>query len=74
MRTDEDLIRAAFAAYFRTGGYDQPANSSDVHEHGDRSYVVLENGRGVLAVYRVLNSGQLKRLRRWPAALTEVAA
>jgi hypothetical protein len=73
----DDLTRRAFAAYFRSqndGGYtivDQPANTSGPVEHEGKTYVVLENVRGTLAVYRVRTSGQLKRLRRWPAEVAE---
>jgi len=42
-------------------------------EAGDKDYVVLRNGAGILAVYRVRYIGDgdemLKRLRRWPADL-----
>jgi hypothetical protein len=73
--SDDDLTRRAFAAYFRTERdantvVDQPAASaSGLVEHEGKTYVVLHSARGTLAVYRVRNSGQLKRLRRWPAAL-----
>jgi hypothetical protein len=66
---DEDLTRRAFAAYFRAGGYDQPAGDSGVVEVGGKLYVELHNIRGVLAVYRVRNDGMLKRLKRWPAEI-----
>jgi hypothetical protein len=69
--TDDELTRRAFAAYFRAGGSDQPANTSGVAEVGGHRYVVLRNVRGVLAVYRVRNDGVLKGLRRWPPALGE---
>lgn len=61
----QDVTRRAFAAYFRSGGIDQPAKSSGVVEHNGKAYVVLENVNGILAVYRVRNDGMLKRLRRW---------
>lgn len=64
-----DLVRRAFAAWFRSGGTDQPANHSDVTEHNGHDYVVLRNVNGILAVYRVRNDGMLKRLRRWPTEL-----
>lgn len=67
--TDEDLIRRAFAAYFRAGGTDQPANESAVVERDGKRYVVLRNVRGTLAVYRVRTSGALKALRRWPGEI-----
>lgn len=65
----QDLLRRAFAAYFRAGGTDQPANTSDVSEHAGLRYVVLRNGAGPLAVYRVKNDGMLRRLKRWPEAV-----
>lgn len=70
--TDERLVTRAFAAYFRAGGIDQPANYSGVVLHDGKRYVVLVNAGGFLAVYRVRNDGMLKRLRRWPAALYEL--
>lgn len=69
---DDDLLRRAFAAYFRNAGVpspDQPSNGSYVTDLGGKRYVVLTNIRGVLAVYRVRNDGLLKGLRRWPKAL-----
>lgn len=67
----EDLLRRAFAAYFRTGGVEQPANTSCVRQIDGRNYVVLENVSGVLAAYRVRNDGMLRRLKRWPANLAD---
>jgi len=67
--TDDDLTRRAFAAWFRSGGTDQPSNASGVVEHDGKDYVLLLNVTGTLAVYRVTNQGQLKRLKRWPAEL-----
>jgi hypothetical protein len=66
-----DPIDRAFAAYFRTeGAYAaQPSNHSDVQEHAGKEYVVLRNVNGILAVYRIRPSGELKRLRRWPTEL-----
>jgi hypothetical protein len=70
----DELTRRAFAAYYRAWAregldqqqIDQPANTSGVRAHGGKRYVVLENVRGVLAVYRVRPDGILKGLRRWP--------
>ena len=62
----DELTGRAFAAYFRSGGVDQPGNDSGTVELEGRRYVVLRNVTGVLAVYRVRTSGALKRLRRWP--------
>jgi hypothetical protein len=75
--TDSELVRRAMAAYYKSGrreGFSDeqlaiPANTSDVHEHNGKQYVVLENVNGVLAVYRVRNDGMLKGLKRWPAEL-----
>ena len=69
MANNDDLLRRAFAAWFRTGGMDQPANTSGVEAHEGHQYVVLRNVRGTLAVYRVKNDGMLRRMRRWPSAL-----
>jgi hypothetical protein len=66
---DAELLRRAFAAWFRSGGQDQPSNSSGTVRHKGHQYVVLRHVRGVLAVYRIRNDGMLKRLRRWPAEI-----
>ena len=63
---DEDYLRRGIAAWFRGGGYDQPANDSGVEDCNGKSYVVLRNVNGTLAVYRIRNEGILKRLKRWP--------
>jgi hypothetical protein len=68
----DDMQRRALAAYFRTGGIDQPAGGGDVVEHQGRTYVVLSNVRGTLAVYRVrAYDGRLRRMRRWPREVAE---
>jgi hypothetical protein len=73
----DDLTRRAFAAYFRSeDDGDQPNSGlSGPVEHQGKTYVVLYSGRSrdaaPLAVYRVRTSGQLKRLRRWPAEVAE---
>ena len=72
MKEDEQLLRRALAAWFRTGGTDRPTEDSGVVKHNKLQYVVLKSGRGagaVLAVYRVRNQGMLRRLRRWPSGL-----
>jgi hypothetical protein len=72
--SDYDLTRRAVAAYYRTATsviVDQPAGSGDVVDHEGKTYVVLSNVRGTLAVYRVRTSGQLKRLKRWPREVAE---
>ena len=62
----KEYERRAYAAWFRGGGTDQPANTSGVRSHQRKNYVVLENARGTMAVYRIKNDGVLRRLRRWP--------
>jgi hypothetical protein len=71
MDIDEaDLLRRAMGAWFRTGGTEQPANTSRVTERKGLVYVILDNVTGPLAVYRLRNDGMLKRLRRWPHEVT----
>ncbi len=71
----DDLIRRALAAYFRTGGMDQPAiGDSEVVSVDRLQYVRLANVNGTLAVYRVDTVGRLKRLKRWPCQLDALAA
>lgn len=67
--SDSELLRRAMAAWFRSGGTDQPSNDSHVEVLNGLRYVVLVNTNGVLAVYRVKNDGLLRVLTRWPAAL-----
>lgn len=46
----------------------QPASQPKLWTRDDgKQYIVLDNCRGVLAVYRVRNDGKLKGLKRWPA-------
>ena len=71
---EDDLTRRAFAAYFRyvkANNYipDQPAYDSGPATAGGKNYIVLRNVNGILAVYRVRNTGALKRLDRWPKEL-----
>ena len=71
---EDDLTRRAFAAYFRYVKAkniipDQPADHSGAATAGGKRYIVLRNANRVLAVYRVRNTGMLKRLDRWPKEL-----
>lgn len=73
---EQDLLRRAFSAYFRTAknsgeSLQQPSSDSAVCATADgRHYVVLRSVSGILAVYRVRTpDGTLKRLKRWPAEL-----
>jgi hypothetical protein len=69
-----DPVDRAFRAYARACEREnaicqQPANTSGIRQHGGRRYVVLENGNGILAVYRLAPSGRIQRLADWPKAL-----
>ncbi|MGC9543602.1 hypothetical protein [Streptomyces sp. UG1] len=68
---NSSLESRALAAYFRYQGgdtIDQPSLCEEA-EHDGLNYVVLSNQHRTLAVYRVQNSGQLRRLKRWPQTL-----
>lgn len=66
-----DPLARALAAWYREGNTDLPSVFSGVTEHDDKSYVVLTGSDGILAVYRITNAGQLKRLKRWPTEVEE---
>ena len=68
---DSDYMRRATNAYFKSHGTQaqQPSVDSGVQMLAGRSYAVLHNQGGILAVYGITQKGSLKRLRRWPAAL-----
>lgn len=66
--SNEDLIRRAMVAWFRTPDryQEQPDLAlSSVDTVGERQYVVLRNVNGVLAVYR-LSRNVLRRMIRAP--------
>jgi hypothetical protein len=67
--SNPDLLSRGYAAYFRSGGVDLPSNASDVIVFGAKTYVVVRNVLGILAIYRLLKSGQLRRLKRYPVGL-----
>jgi hypothetical protein len=68
----DDYLKRAMGAYFRFGGIDQPSkDESGERQHDGKDYVVLKNVNGVLAVYRITTSGQLKKLKRWPSEIEE---
>lgn len=69
---EKEYMRRALAAYFRTGGTEQPeAGKSSVLESGGLWYVILRNSTDVLAVYRITNEEQLRRMKRPPRELIE---
>ena len=55
-----DLLSRAYAAYFRSGAVDLPSNGSDEIVFGGKTYVVLRNVHGILAIYRLLNVDNLE--------------
>jgi hypothetical protein len=61
----------ALEAYFRSGGTEQ-TTSPQTFEIVGKSYVVLNNVRGILAVYRIKPNGCLRRLVRYPRALNRM--
>jgi hypothetical protein len=67
------LKNRAFAAYFRSAGpmASQPVDVPDGWTVKGKSYIVLHNVAGMLAVYRIKTDGFLKRLRRIPKAITD---
>jgi hypothetical protein len=73
---DPDLYRRAMAAYYRSGYNSDdglPDGASYLVDHDERRYIVLANSRLILAVYRIRQSGLLKRLRRWPKEIEDGA-
>ncbi len=71
--TGEPLIRRAAVAWLRDAGHAFPASDSYVCEIDGKRYVALKDAdtNAVVAVFRVLPSDRLKRLRRWPRKLTD---
>jgi hypothetical protein len=65
----DTLTARACAAWFRSGGSDPPSDDSGTVTHKQLTYVVLRNTNGVMAIYRVTNRGELRRLKRWPSEL-----
>jgi hypothetical protein len=80
--TEDELMARALRAYWmaarkankETGEeWDIPSNRlGRVKEIDGKSYAVLQNANGILAVYRLRNDGVLKALKRWPEALVPV--
>lgn len=71
---DEIMCRAVKAYYSR--GNDNlgqilahSESCSGVYTICGRTYAVISNSYRTLAVYRVCTTGQLRRMRRWPAEL-----
>lgn len=66
-----ELTRRAMAAYFRSGGVEQPGSKSGITDIEGRTYVVLRGPEGVLAVYRLTSQDKLRVLRRWPKEIKQ---
>jgi hypothetical protein len=69
-----EVVSRALRSYFKKEGHQaaQPTvRGTHQQEVADKSYVVLRNGSGVLAVFRIRTNGVLKRLRRWPTELED---
>jgi hypothetical protein len=65
----------AMSAYWRSEGENAsiPRGNTDLLcDDEGKQYVVLSNGAGVLAVYRVRNDDVLKRLKRWPSRINNL--
>ena len=87
---DDELTDRAVRAYWlghkraqaeaeRQGlGYGSPMipnrHLTGLRELDGKRYVVVATGGYTLAVYRVTNQGQLRRLRRWPKTLVHDAS
>lgn len=69
--TEKTLVERAIAAHLRAGGRDQPSNDSDERVVDGKTYVVLRNTNGVLAVYKQRNDGTLRKVETWPAELND---
>ena len=73
------IILRAITAYSRTDLKDVSSSVSVKGRelsYGGKQYVVLdsEQTQNHVAVYRCMNRGELKRLKRWPADLTNKPA
>ncbi|PYT29064.1 MAG: hypothetical protein DMG58_17105 [Acidobacteria bacterium] len=68
MQLDEtELVKRAITAYCRgrsvvRQGFQKPGEDSAIEKHDGKSYVVLRNAGRVLAVYRVLSGGRIRRI------------
>lgn len=69
--SEKTLIERAMIAHQRTGGLDQPSSASDERVVDGKTYAVLRNTNGVLAVYEQRNDGILRKVDTWPAELND---
>ena len=64
------LIKRAYRAYWGSGGGEEPqANWSHTNFISNEAHIILANAHKILAVYRLLGSGKLSRLKSWPRCL-----
>ncbi|MBA2485856.1 MAG: hypothetical protein H0V35_07120 [Nitrospira sp.] len=68
---EREYLGRAFSAYYKGASTEDAAiqpgqGASTLETVANRTYVVLRNTHGTLAVYRIRNEGILKRLRKWP--------
>lgn len=74
----EKLTVRAITAYYRSlkAGEEEVPVQAALSRLDGRGYVVLRDKRSgeLLAIYRCMNRGELKRLKRWPAELLDPPA
>ena len=68
---EEAYMKRAMSAFARTSTILPTYKESCIWEHEGLNYAVLRNSYKLLAVYRITNAGQLKRLKRWPEEFEE---
>lgn len=71
---NDQFIRRALAAYYRTEGTHAPAPSEDlscVEVIDGRGYVALRDATGLLKVYRIRYDGVLQALKQGPGPLRQ---
>jgi hypothetical protein len=65
-----ELVRRAYAAWFKSGGTEVPDDRSGVKMRKGLAYVVLHGASGVLVVYRVRPDNlALRAMKRWPESV-----
>jgi hypothetical protein len=69
-QAEQELQNRLFAAWFKSGGLEQPS-TADAYTIDGKEYAVLYNTNGVLAVYDVSDDGRLKRLEQYPEEINE---
>ena len=72
---DPDIVRRSLAAYLRSPAAkkEHPSGLPLMLSYEDKRYSAIINGNGVLAIYRIRNDLQLKRMRRIPVPIIAAA-